>query len=181
MGITEYTLPAVSVNKGYVCPSSITHPGETQDEKAQDILTPESWGAYQKNDFSEPRLLHLSMHRKALNSLNWDSWFSLINSNLLMFWLLGLCCRNSHVSQLLPYLFGAVFQRLYSKLNVLGFVPWIKHNSQLSGCEFLFNRHRGIDIKEKRNVVFETWLHIAFRSTSRIYVVGLTIVWNEMQ
>ena len=33
------------------------------------ILAPDSWGAYQRNDFSEPRLLHLPMHRKALNSL----------------------------------------------------------------------------------------------------------------
>ena len=28
-----------------------------------------SWGAYQRNDFSEPRLWHLLIHRKALNSL----------------------------------------------------------------------------------------------------------------
>ena len=49
------------------------------------ILAPGSWGAYQRNDFNEPWLLHLSIHRKALNSLTWDVWFSLINSNLLMF------------------------------------------------------------------------------------------------
>ena len=74
------------------------------------ILAPESWGAYQRNDFSEPRLLHLPIHRKALNSLTWDVWFSLINSNLLMFWPLGLCCKNSHIPWLLPSLFRSVPQ-----------------------------------------------------------------------
>ena len=29
----------------------------------------DSRGAYQRSDFSEPRLLHLPMHRKELNSL----------------------------------------------------------------------------------------------------------------
>ena len=72
------------------------------------ILAPYSWGAYQRNDFSEPRLLHLPIHRKVLNSLTWDAWFSLINSNLLMFRLLGVCCKSSCISWLLTYLFGAV-------------------------------------------------------------------------
>ena len=62
------------------------------------ILAPDSWGAYQRNDFSEPRLLHLPIHRKALNSLTWDVWLSLLNSNLLLFWRPGLCCKNSYVS-----------------------------------------------------------------------------------
>ena len=48
-------------------------------------LTPDSWDAYESDGFSKPRLLHLPMHRKALNSLTWDTWFSLINNNLLMF------------------------------------------------------------------------------------------------
>ena len=38
-------------------------------------LAQDSWGAYDKNDFSEPRLLHCPIHRKALNSLTWDNWF----------------------------------------------------------------------------------------------------------
>ena len=37
------------------------------------------------NDFSEPRLLHLPQNRKALNSLTWEIWLSLIYNNLLMF------------------------------------------------------------------------------------------------
>ena len=47
------------------------------------ILAPDSWGVSRKNDFSEPRLLHLPTHRKGLNSLTWDIWFSLT----ITFWL----------------------------------------------------------------------------------------------
>ena len=57
------------------------------------ILAPESWCAYERKDFSEPKLLHLPIHRKVLNSLTWDIWFSLVNSNFLMHWLPGLCCK----------------------------------------------------------------------------------------
>ena len=53
---------------------------ETHRKLAQDM-----WGAYERKDFSEPRFLYLPTHRKALNSLTWDIWFSLINNNLLMF------------------------------------------------------------------------------------------------
>ena len=54
-------------------------PEGTQDLKTQDA----SWEAYQRNDFSKPRLLHLPTHRKVLGSLTWDIWFSLIYSNLM--------------------------------------------------------------------------------------------------
>ena len=40
------------------------------------ILAPDSWGTYQRNDFSEPGFLHIPIHRKALNSLTWDIWLS---------------------------------------------------------------------------------------------------------
>ena len=33
-------------------------------------LAPDSWGAYERNEFSEPKGLHLPMHRM-LNSLTW--------------------------------------------------------------------------------------------------------------
>ena len=66
------------------------------------MLAPDTWGAYQRNDFSEPRLFHLPIYRKVLNSLTWDIWFSLINRNLLMFLLPGLCCKNSCISWLSP-------------------------------------------------------------------------------
>ena len=41
------------------------------------MLVPDRWGAYERNDFSEPGPLHLPLHRKALNSLAQDIWFSL--------------------------------------------------------------------------------------------------------
>ena len=59
------------------------------------ILAPDSWDTYKRNDFSEPRLLHLAIYRKALNSLTWDIWFSLTNNNLLLLRLPALCCKTS--------------------------------------------------------------------------------------
>ena len=64
------------------------------------ILVPESRGACQRNNFSEPKLLYISMYRIALNSLFWDIWFSLINSHLWGFWVPGLCCKNHYISLL---------------------------------------------------------------------------------
>ena len=96
------------------------------------------------NGLSESRFLHFPIHRKALNSLTWDIWLSLINSNLLMFLLPGLCCKNSYISWLTPSpsspcLFGAVSQS-YLRCCVLCLSPQkvrqIKHNSQLLDCAF---------------------------------------------
>ena len=56
---------------------TVVHPEETQDESAQDTGL---W-ALQRDDFSEPRLLNLSIHRKALNSLACNIYFSLVNGN----------------------------------------------------------------------------------------------------
>ena len=61
--------------------------------KKQRILAPDNWDACERNDFSEPRLLHLLIHTKALNSLTWDVWFSLINNKFLMFRPPALCCK----------------------------------------------------------------------------------------
>ena len=66
---------------------------------------PDGWDAHQRNDFSEPRHLHLPIHTIALNSLTSDTGFSLINNNLLKSWLPGLCCKNSHIYWLLSHLF----------------------------------------------------------------------------
>ena len=81
------TLPFARLSATAATPQTV-HPEGTQDEKNR-TLALDSWGANQRNDFSEPRLLHLPIHRKALDSLTWDVWFSLINSNLLMFQLPG--------------------------------------------------------------------------------------------
>ena len=46
------------------------------------MLAPDSWNAYERNDFSKPRHLHPPTYRTVLNSLIWDIWLSLINNNL---------------------------------------------------------------------------------------------------
>ena len=58
------------------------------------MLVLDSWDANERNGFSGPRLLHLPIHRKVLNSLTWDIWLSLINGNLLMFQQASLGCKN---------------------------------------------------------------------------------------
>ena len=66
-------------------PHSTVSSKEAQDVEKHRILGQDSWSAYQRNDFSEPIISHLLIHRKALNSLTWDIWLSLIYNNLLMF------------------------------------------------------------------------------------------------
>ena len=87
----------------------LKHPRRLRMRKHK-ILAPESWGADQKNDISEPGLLHLPMHRKVLNSLTGDLWISLSDSNFLMFCLSDLYCKNFCVSWFPPCLFRAVSQ-----------------------------------------------------------------------
>ena len=65
-------------------PLPTVSPEETQNVKTKDA-GPGSWGAYQRNDFSEHRPLHILIHRK-LNSLTWDIWFSLVSNHILMSW-----------------------------------------------------------------------------------------------
>ena len=66
-------LQAIPVNKEY-CPTIRPLRRGFGMEKSR-TLAPDSWGADQWNDFNEPRLLHLPIHRKALNSLTWDVCF----------------------------------------------------------------------------------------------------------
>ena len=63
-------------------------------------VVPDNRGTYQRNDFSEPRLLQLPIHRKALNSSLCNICLSLTKNNILMFWLPDLCCKNSYISYL---------------------------------------------------------------------------------
>ena len=100
------------------------------------VLALGSWGAQQSNDFSEPRLLHLLTLRKALHSLTWDNWFSLFNSNLLMFCLPGLCCKTPCLSWLLPYLFAAISQR-YPRGCVPGLTPQFYLPNKIEFSTFL--------------------------------------------
>ena len=69
----------------------------------------ESWGVYQRNGFSEPRLLHLTIHRKALNFLTWDIYFCLINIYL------PFGAKLLYILAL-PLLLGAVFSGLLEML-----------------------------------------------------------------
>ena len=101
------------------------------------------WGVYERNDFSEPGLLYLPIHRKALNSLTWFICFSLINNNLLMFSLSALCYKTSIKpgSSPLPPLSSSlrVNWDAVSWLEVLKNSHWIKHSSQLLGCEYFLS------------------------------------------
>ena len=60
--------------------------------KLQDV-GPIQLGCIWKEHFSESSLLHLPIHRKALNSFICDIWFSFINNNLLLFRLPASCCK----------------------------------------------------------------------------------------
>jgi len=53
--------------------------------------------AHTKEWFQSAQNLHLPIHRKAPNSLTWHLWFSLINNDLLMFYLI-FCCKIPHIS-----------------------------------------------------------------------------------
>ena len=90
-------LPAMSINKDITVISDSSPSGQIGRRTipaiwqlsdcsyslqwAQDVKNRGRWPqiAYERSDFSEPRLLHLLIHRKALNALTWDIWFPLIN------------------------------------------------------------------------------------------------------
>ena len=71
----------------------------------------------------EPRH-SLSTHGEALCSLIWGVWFSLVNSNLVMFWRPGFRHKNSHVSRLFApvpqsYRRGCLMDRTHTHVNGL--------------------------------------------------------------
>ena len=106
------------------------------------ILAPESWDRDQRNDFSEPGRLHLPKHRKALNSLPGDIWFSLTYSPLLTF--------SDFVAKLLydwppPSVSLGQFSQGHWRCCLQGLSPKtsprIKPNSQLSDCAYFSSLH----------------------------------------
>ena len=140
---------AISVNKG--CCGHQTRDGHQllqltptvyregiQDWEKQDTV-PSELSAHQKSDFIESRILHFSIVRNVLNSLTWDVCFSLINSNLSMFYPSGFCCQNSYIFSFLPYLLGLVLQS-YLRGSLLSLslqkIHQIKYNSQIVDCAF---------------------------------------------
>ena len=115
--LRNWIFPTISVNKYMTVISKCIYHGWWAGEpwgssgcEKHRKLALNSWGAYQRNDFSEPRFLHLPSYCNVLNSLIWDIWFSLINNYLLRFQPPGLCCKNSCVSRLFLYLFQVVPQ-----------------------------------------------------------------------
>ena len=90
------------------------NPEETQDAIIK-ILAPDSWDEYKKKkkDFSGPRLLHLPIHRKALNFLTWDIWFSL-TIILWHSWPLPLCYKIPMCPSSSLHLLGAVSESYLS-------------------------------------------------------------------
>ena len=83
-------------------------------------------GICDRHNFSEPRLLHLPIHRKVLNSLTWDIWFSLIHKTFLIFRLLALYYKLLY--NLTPFLhflrtvLSGSLEVLSPRLNVLKIV-----------------------------------------------------------
>ena len=86
-------------------------------------------------------LLHLPVHRKPLNSLTWDVWFSLFNNNLLTF---PITCS---LLQKLLYVLVPPLTSLEQFLRVICndlsqaavlILPQIKLTLQLSCCSFFF-------------------------------------------
>ena len=70
-------------------------------------LAPESWEVHMEAMISASPDVSIFSYR---DSPTWDVWFSLINSNLFIFWLPGLCCKNPCAPWILPCLSEAVSQ-----------------------------------------------------------------------
>lgn len=115
-------------------------PGETQDEKARDVSPGELRCRSKEGDgFSKSGPSHLPVHPKVLNSLTWDTWFSLT----LIFW-----CSNYLVLLQKFYISWPLILPLWNSLSELGGfllglspqqVHQIKQNSQLLGHAFRFS------------------------------------------
>ena len=75
---------------------------EARWTRKQDVA-PDSWSAYEGNEFSEPRGLHLPIHR-ILNSLTWYLVFDVQTA-------CSLCCKLVY-SLTSPHLLEAVFPEL---------------------------------------------------------------------
>ena len=106
------------------------------------ILAPDGWGVAQRNDFHEPRFLHLTICRKAQNSLTWNIWFSFINGHLLMVTWPALCCKTPpsfhSPTRLLRAVLAGLLKIPVPTLKVLKFP--MKWNIQLSSCECFSTR-----------------------------------------
>ena len=93
-------------------------------------LAPDSWGAYERNGFSEPRGLHLPIHRM-LNSLTWYLISDVQTA-------CSLCCKFEYslTCFLLAWsIFTRATEMLSTGLRVLNIST--KYNNSLhSGCDY---------------------------------------------
>ena len=129
-------------------PQAATSPSGEQNQGCEKsncrMLGPDSWDANKRNDFNKSRCLHLPIHRKALNSLTRDIWFSLANNYLLMFRLPGSCCKLLY--NLIPSCFVSSEQFSQATWDAVSWT-WspknshqIKHNSPLLGCDYFLSQ-----------------------------------------
>ena len=133
------------------------HSEGIQDGKKLVISLLDNQGACRKNDFNESRLSHFPIHRKALNSLTWDAWFSFTHSTVI-FWCSdapGLLQKLLSILYILPYLFRALPES-YLRGCLLGLSPQkiysIKSNSTFRLWFFFFFQltpccHRAVDLR----------------------------------
>ena len=93
---------------------------------------PDSWGAYERNEFSESRDLHLPIHRM-LNSLTWYLIFDVQTAYLL-------CCKFVHSLTSAPASleqFSQSYCDAVSQAQSHIHCHW-KNDSPLSGCDYMF-------------------------------------------
>ena len=108
------------------------------------MLAPGSWDAYERNNYSKPRFLHLPIQKTVLNYLTWDIWFYWINNNLLIFRLPApsgkFLCKFSppHSPHLLRRVLSGLLEVLSSGPELLK----IKHNSQHLGCDYFLSQQK---------------------------------------
>ena len=86
-----------------------------------------------KEWFKWAQTLVSSIYRKVLNSLTWDSWFSLISNNFWIFRLTYLLLQNLCITWFLPSPPWKQLSQGHMRCYLLGMIPkhfyWIKHNS----------------------------------------------------
>ena len=103
------------------------------------MLAPGSWDVEDRNDFSEARCWPLPIHRRALNFLTWDIWFSLINNSL--WFQTAPFVAKFCVTYLLPPPFRSSVPGLLVMLS-LGLetprIPIRLNTSLLSACDYSF-------------------------------------------
>ena len=127
------------------CSHSLWWAPRNEDVKTHRRLAPDSWAAFERSDFSEPRFLHLPIHRKVLSSLTWDIWFSLIQKILLMLGLLVLCFKlvynQTPISTSLEQFSQGHLRCCLLGLSTINFCH-IKHNFQLLGYVCFLSLHQ---------------------------------------